>query len=121
MRRIAPRRLERALRQVTDQAAPATALARVQGCWREAVGDGLAAEAEPVAEHGGTVTVTCRTAAWAHELELLESDLVERLNASLGGAAGELAVRRLRFVVGNPEASPQPPRRRSARAPRRRP
>ncbi|MEX2252590.1 MAG: DUF721 domain-containing protein [Thermoleophilaceae bacterium] len=121
MRRLAPRRLDAALRQVTGDAAPATALARVQGCWREAMGEQLAAEAQPVSERGGTVTVACRTATWAQELELLEDDLTKRLNAALGGGEGEVSVRALRFVVGDSEASSARRSARSAGSPRRRP
>jgi len=119
MRRPGPRRLEAALREVTDQAAPATALARVQGCWREALGERLAAEAEPVAERAGTVTVACRTATWAQELELLEADLAERLNATLGAAEGEASVKQLRFVVGDATTSPRTRGRGRGRPPRR--
>ena len=66
----------------------ATLLARVQGCWSEAVGPAIAAEAQPLAERGGTLTVVCRSATWASELELLASDLVAKLNRALGGTAG---------------------------------
>ena len=95
MRRTAPRPLAAALGQFVGEAAPATLLARVQACWTEAVGAAIAAEAVPVAERAGTLTVECRSAVWASELDLLAPELVERLNAVLGTAA-EAPVGRLR-------------------------
>jgi predicted nucleic acid-binding Zn ribbon protein len=35
----------------------------------------VAAEAEPLSERAGTLTVTCRSAVWASELQLLAPDL----------------------------------------------
>ena len=86
MRRVAPRPLRAALESAVAGAAPAGTLSRVQAAWREAVGPVVAAEAEPVAERGGVVTVACSSAVWAHELQLLEADLAARLNAALGSA-----------------------------------
>ena len=60
-------------------------------------GPGLASAAEPVSDHGGTVTVACESAVWAHEMELLGADLVRRLNAALEGSA----IEKLRFQVGS--------------------
>ncbi len=37
-----------------------------------------------MAERGGTLTIECRSAVWAGELELLGPDLLRRLNESLG-------------------------------------
>lgn len=88
MRRRGPRPLSAALEQLGHQTAPPTLLARIQSAWPETVGAAIAAEARPVAERAGTVTVACRSAAWASELELLAPDLLDRLNAALGGDAG---------------------------------
>ena len=82
---------------MTGEAAPATLLARVQGVWRGAAGEAVAAEAEPVSERAGVVTVRCASAVWAQELELLSGDLIERLNSALGEPA---AVRGLSFRAG---------------------
>ena len=95
MRRAAPHPLAGALSRATAAAAPATLLARVQTCWPAAVGEVIAAEASAVAERSGTVTVQCRSAVWAGELELLAPDLVDRLNEALGDA-GPGPVKRLR-------------------------
>lgn len=83
---------------MTGTAAPAGLLATVQSAWRDAVGAAIAAESEPVAERAGVVTVACRSAVWAQELELIEADLRARLEACTGLA--ELLP--LRFVVARP-------------------
>ena len=104
MRRTAPRRLGLALAEVSSRLAPATTLAQVQARWSDTVGAAIAAEAEPVSERDGLVTVACRSAVWAQELDLLAPELVARLNASLAGngrTGG--AVRGLRAVVADPE------------------
>jgi predicted nucleic acid-binding Zn ribbon protein len=89
MRRRGPRPLAAALAALGHEATPQTLLARVQAAWPEAVGAAIAAEAQPVAERAGTVTVACRSAAWASELTLLAPELVERLNGALGDPGDE--------------------------------
>jgi predicted nucleic acid-binding Zn ribbon protein len=88
VRRQAPRGLDRALEELGRELAPATPLAAVQACWETVVGRVIAREARPVSERGGTLTVECSSATWAQEIELLAPDLVERLNAAIGPAAG---------------------------------
>jgi predicted nucleic acid-binding Zn ribbon protein len=100
MRRLAPRPATTALATVVEALAPATTLARVQGCWRDAVGPVVADEAEPVSERDGVVTVTCRSAVWAQELDLLAVDLLPRLNALIASSPGDQPVRGLRAVAG---------------------
>jgi predicted nucleic acid-binding Zn ribbon protein len=94
VRRRAPRPLAEALTAFAGASRPATLLAQVQSAWRAVAGDAVASEAEPVSERSGVVTVSCRSAVWAQELELLAPDLVERLNAALAPPA---RVDRLRF------------------------
>ena len=98
MRRPGPRPLAAALGQTLERAAPATLLARVQAAWADAVGEAVAAEAEPVSERGGTVTVACRSAVWANELELMAPEVLARLNGALGDPVGG-PVEGLRFRV----------------------
>ena len=86
--RRSPRSASDAIRALRAEAAPATLLAAVQGVWVEVVGAGIGAEAEPVAERDGVITVACRTAAWAHELDLLQGELVGRLNRALDAGHG---------------------------------
>jgi predicted nucleic acid-binding Zn ribbon protein len=103
MRRRAPRSLSFALERVTATLEPATTLARVQGCWAEAVGEVVSAEAQPVSERDGTVSVACRSSVWAQELELLGPELVGKVNAALG----DDAVQRLYFKAGYTGAQPR--------------
>lgn len=82
--RRAPRPLGSAVEALTADLAPLTGLAGVQRVWADAVGPAIAAEAEPVSEQGGELTVRCRSAVWAQEVELMGPALVAALNASLG-------------------------------------
>ena len=98
----APRPVGAALRRALDLSAPTTLLAGVQRAWPEVAGAGVADQAQPVAERDGVVTVACRAATWAQELDLLQAELVERLNAALS-AAGQGAspgpLKGLRFTA----------------------
>ena len=107
MRRTAPRRLGLALAGVSERLAPATTLAQVQARWPETVGAAIAAEAEPVSERDGLVTVACRSAVWAQELDLLGPEVVMRLNESLSGGGRGGPVRGLRAVVADPRRGPR--------------
>ncbi|MGH2834137.1 MAG: DUF721 domain-containing protein [Solirubrobacteraceae bacterium] len=64
--------------------APVTILARVQSIWGEAAGARLAKVANPTKEHDGVLTITCSSAAWAQEIDLMSSVLIEQLNKALG-------------------------------------
>ncbi len=97
MRRMGPRPLGLALDRLTREATPATALAAVQQCWSTVAGPVVGAQAWPVAERGGIVTVSCRSAVWAQELQLLSEDLLARLNEALAEGATGGALVRLRF------------------------
>jgi hypothetical protein len=55
-------------------------------------GEAVAAEANPVSERAGLVTVACRSATWAQELDLLQSELLERLNAAIFKADPERSI-----------------------------
>jgi predicted nucleic acid-binding Zn ribbon protein len=93
--RRVPRRAAPALRGVLDRNAPMTLLAAVQSEWARACGEAVAAEAQPVAEREGVITVACRSATWAQELDLMQ----ERLRARLNHALGEERVAGLRFTA----------------------
>ena len=100
--RRAPRRLGSALRPARGRARPRTLLAAVQEAWPETAGEAIAAQAQPVAERDGVITVACRSATWAQALDLLQSGLLERLNGTLSdwGAEGpELRIVGLRFTA----------------------
>ena len=84
MRRTQPRSLSHAVAALADRLAPQTTLAAVQRVWPDAVGEVIAAQAEPTGERGGALTVTCSSAVWAQELDLMGPELVGRINAALG-------------------------------------
>jgi predicted nucleic acid-binding Zn ribbon protein len=95
VRRARPHQLGGAFRRVVDDASPQTLLARVQAAWAGAAGETVAQQATPVRERDGEVTVACRSASWAQELDLLSERLRERLNERLG----EEGVSALRFTA----------------------
>ena len=91
-----------ALRRAVATGAPRTPLAAVQSGWARAVGPAIAEQAEPVAERDGTVTVACRSATWAQELDLMQDSIRERLNEVLAEdshVATPTAVTHLRFTA----------------------
>ncbi len=93
--RRSPRPLSQALAHVESTWAPQTLLAEVQRAWSDAVGEGIAAEAQATSERAGVLTVSCTASVWAHELDLMAPVILERLNAVL--ARGEIT--RLRCVT----------------------
>jgi predicted nucleic acid-binding Zn ribbon protein len=96
-RRRAPRPAANAFQAALKRAAPQTPLAAVQTAWTAAVGEQLAAAAEPVSERSGTLTVECADAVWAQELDLMQETLLERLREELGDQAPQA----LRFRVNS--------------------
>lgn len=95
--RSRPRALSEILERTRAAAEPETLLAAVQGRWRLAVGERIAGEAAPVREREGVITVACRAATWAQELDLLQIDLLARVNRELAPRA----IRGFRFVVAS--------------------
>ena len=90
-----PRSLAHAFEALRDELAPATALAQIQRAWPDVVGAAISAEAQPTAERGGVLTVSCSASVWAQELDLMAPTILERLNTYLDG----LTVERLRCVA----------------------
>ena len=84
-RRRAPRPLGLAVEAFTARLAPATLLADVQRVWEGAAGPAIAAEAHPVGERDGTLTLRCASAVWMQEIDLMGPVLVAELNRALGG------------------------------------
>jgi predicted nucleic acid-binding Zn ribbon protein len=100
--RRSPRPLGAAVGLVRVRTEPKTLLGAVQGAWGTAAGTAVAAEAEPVAERDGVVTIACRSATWAQELDLLQDDLLAALDRALSDPARgplEPALRGLRFTA----------------------
>jgi predicted nucleic acid-binding Zn ribbon protein len=93
--RAGPRGMGFALETLRDDLAPETVLADVQRAWPAVVGAAIAAEATPVSERRGVVTVSCSASVWAQELDLMAPTILGRLNARLGGAR----IERLRCVA----------------------
>lgn len=91
--RRAPRPAASGLRAALAQAAPKTTLASLQAGWAAAVGERIAAVAQPISERAGEVTVSCADSVWAQELDLMQGQLLERLRERLG----DQAPRSLRF------------------------
>jgi predicted nucleic acid-binding Zn ribbon protein len=83
------------LEHVRDELAPQTLLAEAQRAWPAAVGPAIAAAAHPTAERGGVLTISCSASVWAHELDLMGPEIVERLNGALENGS----VTRLRCVT----------------------
>jgi predicted nucleic acid-binding Zn ribbon protein len=87
-----------ALEVLSEELAPDSVLADVQRAWRKAVGEAIAAQAQPTAARGGVVTVSCSASVWAQELDLMAPQIVERLNELLRRGR----VQRLRCVAVGP-------------------
>jgi predicted nucleic acid-binding Zn ribbon protein len=83
--RRSPRPLALALERVRDDLAPHTLLAEAQRFWPQAVGATIAAEATPVSERGGVLTISCSASVWAQELDLMAPVLLERINDLVRG------------------------------------
>src|SRR5919106_6982548 len=92
--RRTPRPVAAAVSAAVRDSQPETLLASVQTVWGEAVGEAIAAEATPVAEREGVVTIACRSATWAHELDLLGDQILAQLRSEL---PSEAPLRGLRF------------------------
>jgi predicted nucleic acid-binding Zn ribbon protein len=90
------------VRSALERAAPKTRLAAVQVAWAEAVGERVAAAAQPVAERDGAVVVECSDSVWAEELDLMQAQLLERLRDRLG----EQAPQALRFRAKESSGGP---------------
>jgi predicted nucleic acid-binding Zn ribbon protein len=88
--------MQGALAALADDLAPQTVLAEVQRAWPGVVGPSIAAQAQPTAERGGVVTVSCAASVWAQELDLMSVTIIERLNEALPSGA----ISRLRCVAG---------------------
>jgi predicted nucleic acid-binding Zn ribbon protein len=79
--------------------APQTLLAAVQETWATAAGSLVAAQGDPVAERGGVVTVACRSATWAQELDLMSPVLLKKLREALCEGPFSEGLEGLRFTA----------------------
>ena len=58
---------------------------RALAVWAEVVGPEMAARAQPTRVHDGVLYVAARDPAWAQTFDLMRIELLDRLNARLGG------------------------------------
>jgi predicted nucleic acid-binding Zn ribbon protein len=91
-----PRSLSGAVGRLRTNLAPPTLLAKVQDCWSGAVGATVSEQATPTSERDGVVVVSCRSAVWSSELEMLSRTLLDQLNEALPADA---EVKGLKFVT----------------------
>ena len=101
-----PRSLAAALEAVKGEVAPQTLLAAVQEAWPEAAGSLAAAQGDPVAERAGVVTVACRSATWAQELDLISPVLVAKISEQLAEGPFAEALAGLRFTADAARTDP---------------
>jgi len=94
-----PRSLAGALEAVRAEVSPQTLLAAVQEAWPDAAGRLAAAQGDPVAERNGVVTIACRSATWAQELDLMSPILAEKLGERLESGPFADALLGLRFTA----------------------
>jgi predicted nucleic acid-binding Zn ribbon protein len=94
--RRSPRPFAAAIGEALERAEPATLLAAVQSVWADAVGEAIAREATPVSERSGVVTVACASSAWAQELDLLGTRIVDKIRSELPADA---PLEGLRFII----------------------
>lgn len=115
-RRSTPHSAAAGLESLLDEIAPEdtgdVGLARLQRAWPGAVGPAIAGAGRPVAFVDGTLHVACEDATWAHELQMLQATILERLRA-----AGVTDVTAVRSRAGGAGGGPRDPR--SAGGPRR--
>jgi predicted nucleic acid-binding Zn ribbon protein len=93
MGRRAPRPISAALPEVLDRVAPQTPIAAIQMAWPKAVGPAIDRVASPISESEGVITVSCASASWAEQLDLLQGELLEKLKTALGGSPEVLGMR----------------------------
>jgi predicted nucleic acid-binding Zn ribbon protein len=100
VRRGRPQPAGAALRAAIASSSPGTPLAAVQAVWHEAAGPSVAERAQPVAERDGVVSVSCESATWAQELDLMQEEVRDRVNSALAAAAPPgFEVHGLRFTA----------------------
>lgn len=73
-----------------------TALSAVWHLWDDAVGEIIAANAQPAAFKKNLLLVHVSNPTWIHQLQFLKKDIIAKLNQSLG----EKRIKDLKFKVG---------------------
>ena len=78
-------------RQESDQD-----LAQIWSLWDNAVGEVIAGNARPEAFKGKLLLVNVTSSTWAHQLQFLKKDIIDKVNQALGQAL----VEDIRFKIG---------------------
>lgn len=76
--------------------------------WPEVVGEGISRVTRPETLRGSTLVVTVADSAWLQQLRYMEEQILEELNAAIGGRA----IEELYFKVGplpRPSVEPKAP------------
>ena len=91
-------KVDRTVEKLLDALGLATVAvqARIAGSWKEIVGPLLAAKTCPARLKGGVLTVCAVSSAWAQELSLSRTEVLERIGAVMGPGK----VREVRVSVG---------------------
>ena len=82
--------------------------------WRQAVGDMIARNTQPIALENGRLTVYTLSHPLVTELSLLQNHIIQKINDSVG----KIVVRALRFKVRTVARGTQQPTQRSDKSPR---
>ncbi len=72
------------------------ALMGIWQVWDEAVGEGIASNARPAAFKKDLLLLHVSNSAWLHHLRFMEPEIIEKVNAALGGKY----IRRIQMKIG---------------------
>jgi hypothetical protein len=76
---------------------------RIAAAWAQAVGPEIASRTEPQRFSRGVLVVKSASPAWQNELTFLKAEIMQKVNAALGGKG---MVRELKVVGGTLESGP---------------
>jgi len=71
-------------------------LVQIWSLWDGAVGEAIAKNARPEAFKGSLLLVNVISSTWAHQLQFLKKDIIEKVNKALGKAL----VEDIKFKIG---------------------
>ncbi len=71
-------------------------LTRVWQIWDDAVGEIIAANAQPIAIKRDLLLVHATSSTWIHQLQFLKADIISKLNAALG----KPMISEIKFKIG---------------------
>jgi predicted nucleic acid-binding Zn ribbon protein len=72
-------------------------LAQVWHFWDHAVGEAIAANAQPEAFKGNILLVKVNSSVWLHHLQFLKANIINKLNDALG----EAVIKEIKFKIGS--------------------